>query len=291
MSDRVLLVDGNNLAVRAIKAAERAGMSADGISTGPILVFINTLSRYVRELEPDRMVVCWDAGPSARRMALYPEYKAHRPQRDAEEDEERRTTFSVIKEFLTLSGIHHVAQRGYEADDVIAGYWAAHRHDRVVILSNDKDFFQLLEPPTEQIRVGASSEPTDRWSAERVRGVYGCTPAQIPSLMALTGDSSDGVPGVRGIGPKRAAQVMADVGWNFTALATHPKLAGHYDQAVMCYKLVDLRSPFEGLHLAPVPRFRPTVQGDVLFPDLMGYLSRYKLDSVTRRVQVGQLWR
>ena len=77
--DRVMLVDGNNLLIRAIKATERSDMSANGVNTAPLVVFANTLTHHVREEKPDKIVVAWDSpGGSDYRLALDHEYKEYR---------------------------------------------------------------------------------------------------------------------------------------------------------------------------------------------------------------------
>lgn len=138
----VLLCDGNNMLMRSIHAMQRPGqarLSADGVATGPLLVFVNMLSKHIREEKPDKVVVAWDGGKSEHRVALDPDYKGQRtPSPDFEEFKEG--AFGLAKEFLSLANVHHIEVRGYEADDVIAYYWRHHRplDDRLVILSSDK---------------------------------------------------------------------------------------------------------------------------------------------------------
>lgn len=291
-----LLVDSNNLLIRAVRATERVPLSADGVPTAALHVYINMLSRHVREERPDRLVVCWDGGRSAYRTGLYPAYKAGRSERPLEE----RGPFAQAKEFLTLAGLHHVERPGWEADDLIAAYWRSLRplDDPVVIVSGDKDLLQLLGPGVEQVRPTRSEDPVDRWTAQRVEREMGCRPADLAKVMALTGDPGDGVPGVRGVGPKRAAKMLADHGWDlgalvYTKVAEHDWSADVGQGVLLSQRLVDLRDlPYHahGLVLGQPPRLAPTAAGDALFPALLAFLDRYQLDQTRSRLLSRQLW-
>lgn len=287
---RTLCVDGNNLLIRAAKATEgRAMLSSDaGVPTAALLVFINTLSRYVREVDPDHLVVCWDGGRSTHRTALFEGYKASRADRGEEGEE---GPFGLAKEFLTLAGFHHVEHAGVEADDLVAHY-ARNRvwHERVTILSGDKDFLQLLDGWVEQIRPGSGAD--ERWTGQRVRAELGLKAEHIPFQKALTGDLGDNVPGVPGIGPKTAIKLLAKYDWDFERLlaSAEPKILGRAATIRRDLALVDLCQPLPGLRLAPAPVFRPTTPTSVLWGPLMAFLERYQMVSVIDRLRAGTLW-
>jgi 5'-3' exonuclease len=258
---KVLLADANNLAMRAIHAAQYSGMSADGIPTGALLIFINLLSRHIREERPDSVVVCWDGGKSAYRQQIYGDYKANRVERP--EDEEDTRPFPQMKEFLTVANIHHVERPGWEADDLIACYWRTIRplDTDLVILSADKDLLQLVGPHCIQVRP-ASKPPTDYWDEIRVARELGCRPSRVSLTMALAGDPGDNVPGLPGIGPKRAAQRLAKSNWELeTFFSLYEISEDKQAQVRMAYELVDLRNvPYaaHGLSVSQPPVFRPT---------------------------------
>ena len=295
---RALLVDGNNVLVRAVKAAEGGRLTLandEGIPTAALLVFINTLSRHVREEQPTHMVVAFDGGRSVYRSTLYPAYKANRAERTEAEDEHR--PFAQAKEFLSLAGIHHVERAGWEADDVIAAYWRNWHDARnglggsMTILSSDKDLLQLVGSDTEQVRV-SSAPPTYRWDLQRVKDDIGCWPNQIPELMALTGDPGDNVPGVRGIGPKKGLKLLSERGWDAPSAVRHlgPEVE---EVARLSRDLVDLRGlnyAHQGLIVGNVPAFAPTNPTSALYEPLMAFLDRYQMTSVSTRVQSGTLW-
>ncbi|MDX1407861.1 MAG: 5'-3' exonuclease H3TH domain-containing protein, partial [Saprospiraceae bacterium] len=250
---RTLIVDGTNLLVRAVHAAERMpkklSVIIDGhfYSTGPVYLFINSLSSYVRQVEPDRMMVCWDGGRSKHRLGIDPDYKADRPER--EDDVQEQLSFRLAKEFLDLNGIAWSEESGVEADDLVAAYvrsagqFLETSDDKIVILSGDKDFLQLVGRYVYQIRPGVKPEI---WDEDVVRDKMGCSPKFIPYLMALTGDKGDGVPGVKGIGPKTALKLLKKHEWSFDNVLTDPKLEGKQADARRSYALVDLRTPIYG---------------------------------------------
>jgi 5'-3' exonuclease len=286
MTRKTLVVDGNNIAMRSIKAAERKEMSAGDQPTGGLHFFILTLSRYIRETNPDSVVVCWDGGRSTFRSQLYPAYKAAR----AEQQEMSKSQFKLMKEFLTLANIHHVQHQGVEGDDLVAAYWRRKASDeQIVILSGDKDFLQLLDGWTEQIRPAGGLDPNERWTANRVRSEMGCTPEQVPLLMALMGDIGDGIPGVPGYGPKKALKALAQYGWDLDALlAGEPKLFNFRDDVRTFLRLVSLR---EGDVTVPEPpSFKPTTPASVMGNDLKRFFDIYQLRSHRAHWVEGSLW-
>lgn len=288
-----LLIDGNNLLIRAVKVTEHTAMNSDdGTNTSGLVVFVKTLSRYLREEKPYRFIVCWDGGRSWRHQ-VYPAYKAARPQQT---DAYRSTTRRLVRSFLALNRIPQAFLDGFEADDLIAAYWR-HAHDPVTILSSDKDFAQLVGTtptgqPCTQIRVAAADKPVDRWDEARVIERYGCTPAQLPALMALTGDASDGIPGVKGIGDVYALKHLKAADWDLAAVQ-HPAIAEARDNGDIAKwrTLVDLRDvPYDMIPTGVGP-FMPVTPGpDGAWRDLYEFLDRYQLRDIHRRLTDGELW-
>ena len=289
-----LLVDGPNILMRAIRAMERPGqppLSADGIATGPLLVFINCLSKHIREERPDKVVVCWDGGRSKFRTDIHPGYKAHRTSGASDFEQ---GSFTLSKAFLSFAGIHHVERPPVEADDLIAYYWRNNRplDEKVVILSNDKDFLQLLVPDlVEIVRVSSGGADTDRWTSERFLAERGYESEYEGQVMALMGDSGDGVPGIPGIGPKKAVKIMEDCSWSWLRALDHPKVVEHRQQVEMALRLVDLRQAGLALNVQPLPPFEPTGLTSITYQDLLDFLHRYQLESVYSRVISNTLWR
>ncbi|HTL66318.1 MAG TPA: 5'-3' exonuclease H3TH domain-containing protein [Lacunisphaera sp.] len=215
-----LLVDGYNMAFRAFYGMPELTRS-DGFPTGALHGWIKTLWRLQDQEKPDAMLVFFDLGGAQDRLALHPEYKAHR--KETPEPLERQVP--VIKEITRAMGLVGVELDGVESDDLVASQARALAnagHD-VLIVSADKDFAQcvddrikiLLPPPTANPKLG--------WrvlDAAGVREKFGVPPAQIAGYLALIGDTSDNIPGADGVGPKTAAKWFQEYG-SLEAIIAH----------------------------------------------------------------------
>jgi 5'-3' exonuclease len=288
-----LLVDGNNLAVRAIHAARHSHMSAAGINTGPLKIFIDSFARLVRDYRPHRIAVAWDSGGSDLRTALLPQYKGNRHTapdiRNLQND-----IFPLLQEFLDHLGITQVAEAGHEADDIIASWWQGITRDEadvIVIASSDKDFLQLVGPnpdgvTTKLVRLSSADTPTDEWTAERMVAELGYSPAQWPLLAALSGDVADNVPGIPGIGFKRAQKLLERHGWNLVT-ALREEYPAELIRVQDNLLVVNLREVPEDLTVPPPGLFHPnrTVE-----PILIQFLDLYELTSVKERLMAGTMW-
>lgn len=297
MTCKALLVDGNNALVRAVHAFARSGLTApDGTRTGPLLGFINTLSRHVIEEQPDRVVVCWDTD-SQWRKGLQPDYKGNRTRSDPSIARSRVSSGNLARRFLMLAGIPQDVQDGCEADDLIATYvrniamQPAEDDWHTVILSSDKDFLMLLDDRpghrVEQVRLSSADTPTDRWDADTVRSQRGCEPYQLPYLMALSGDKADNVIGVPGVGMKRAAKIMQRHGWDFASALDDPKVGAYAGQVRNNLSLVDLTRRHDSDvtdHALPP---RPWWEGSV---GLRPFLQRLGMVSTLRKLDTHTLW-
>lgn len=291
MTRPTLLIDGNNLMVRAVEATRRAAMtSPTGVDTSALVSFTKTLSRHVREEKPFRAVVLWDGG-HARRKALFPAYKANRPEGA---DAYRNHSRTLIREFLDLCGVPQQHVEGEEADDLIASHWRT-ANSPVVILSNDKDLLQMvgvspLGQPTVQIRLSSWDTPTDRWDTARVTEHYGCLPAQLPLVMSLAGDTSDNIPGVHRIGMKTAVKHLTAAAWDLEAV-THPGIAAARDDgSIHIYRqLVDLRDG-SNVPVATATPFMPTTPGEARWTALNDFLNLHGLRDIQRRLIASELW-
>jgi 5'-3' exonuclease len=285
---RMLIVDSNNLLVRAVKATETVTMSVGGISTAALHVFATSLARYFREVRPDRTVVCWDGGRCARRVVLFPEYKGARLEHGGAD--EWGSPFALAEEFLAAAGITQARNPGVEADDLIAAYCQNRPAGaEVVILSSDKDFLQLLDDQTTQVRPGANGET---WTAERVEQVYGCPPERLPLLMALAGDASDGILGVKGVGFKVALKWLTAFEWDMQRLlkeGTYPQLTHNRHIPVRNFELVDLRRPHD-VSLTPVSTVGPVGPHDTGAAMFRDFLKRFQLATILARWEAGELW-
>jgi DNA polymerase-1 len=205
--NRLLIVDGHAYAYRAFHAI-RDLRGPEGRPTNAIYGFVKMLEKMRSALAPDGLMVVWDGGLSAERMAALPEYKAHRP----EMPEHLRPQLDELVSYLAAAGVASFCGDGIEADDYIAclARRAADAGWNVVIASADKDFMQLVSA-----RIGLLN-PNDKtgtiWAHEQVRAKAGVEPEQVADWLALMGDAVDNIPGVPGVGPKTAADLLKQFG-------------------------------------------------------------------------------
>jgi DNA polymerase-1 len=293
-----MLIDANNLFMRARFATMRESMSADGESTATLTVFSDGIARHIRTERPDRLAVCWDGGGSAYRLRLLKTYKGNRRSHQRQKyglpaSEDFRTERDQVREFLALANLFQIMLPGFEADDLIGRYWFDAEED-VLIVSNDKDFFQLAGKnpqgrQTRLLRLSSGGAPNEYWDADRVFKHTGVAPRHIPSWMALTGDEGDDVPGVPGVGPKRARTALQDAHWSLSAIED-PAIRQAHAQVVLSRLLVNLRLPVPDLSLAYPPRLDPTGTHSALYAEFAGFLQRYRMARTTGRLIAGTLW-
>lgn len=203
---RLLIVDGHAYAYRAFHAIRQLS-SPTGAPTNAIYGFIKMLGKLQAQLAPSHVLVVWDGGLAAERMAEHPEYKAQRPSMpDALEQQ-----MTGIVSYLEAAGIASLCRDGVEADDWIAAIaLRAAPEVPVVIASSDKDFMQLVSPQIGLMNPNDKSEKV--WSADEVRAKTGVEPCQIVDWLSLIGDAVDNIPGVPGVGPKTATDLLQQFG-------------------------------------------------------------------------------
>jgi DNA polymerase I len=205
--ERLLIIDGHSYAYRAFHAIRELHSPA-GQPTNAIYGFIKMLAKLRAAVAPTHLMVVWDGGLSAKRMAALPEYKAQRP----EMPEKLRPQIDEINDYLEAAGIASFCRDGIEADDAIACLaWRAETMKwMTVIASADKDFMQLVSPHVGLLNPHDKAEAV--WTDEQVRNKAGVEPSQIVDWLSLTGDSVDNIPGVPGVGPKTAADLLRQFG-------------------------------------------------------------------------------
>jgi DNA polymerase-1 len=199
----LLVIDGHAYAYRAFYAIRRLN-APSGKPTNAIFGFIKTLQKIRAQLQPSHLLVVWDGGLSAARLKALPEYKAQRPPMPQDLDEQ----LHEIQEYLHAAGIASACVDGVEADDLIAtmAHHAVAHAAEVVIASPDKDFMQLVSPRVGLLNPNGKTESV--WHAPEVVAKAGVEPEQIVDWLSLVGDSVDNIPGVDGVGPKTAAELL-----------------------------------------------------------------------------------
>jgi DNA polymerase-1 len=205
--ERLLIIDGHSYAYRAFHAI-RELHSPSGQPTNAIYGFIKMLAKLRTSTVPTHWIVVWDGGLSAERMAALPEYKAQRP----EMPDSLRIQLDEIVSYLEAAGVASFCREGIEADDVIA--CLARRAEKLkwmtVIASADKDFMQLVSAQVGLLNPHDKTEAI--WTDEQVRNKTGVEPSQIVDWLSLMGDNVDNIPGVPGVGPKTATELLKQFG-------------------------------------------------------------------------------
>lgn len=200
--NRLLIVDGHAYAYRAFHAIRELS-SPDGRPTNAIFGFIKMFTKLQAQLEPSHAVVVWDGGLSSERVAEHPDYKAQRPPMP----ESLGHQIDAIGEFLPASGVASLCREGVEADDWIGALAIeASRSMPVVVASSDKDFMQLVSSSVGLVNPNDKSEKV--WSGDDVLAKTGVRPEQVVDWLSLIGDSVDNIPGVPGVGPKTATDLL-----------------------------------------------------------------------------------
>lgn len=246
----LLLVDGNSIINRAYFAMARNNhfTAADGTPTGAVYTFLNMLFSYIDKLHPEEICVCFDSKGKTFRHEFYEEYKAGR----AAMDEDLAIQIPIAKEGLDCLGYSRAELPGYEADDLIASFCkkAEGEGKRVFVLSGDRDLWQLISEKTTLVYPYTNKKGGGRelMTPEAFYNALGFTPEQLLDYKALKGDSSDNIPGVKGIGEKTATKLIIEYGSldavydNIEKIkgAQKKKLIEGKDSAYLSYKLAKL---------------------------------------------------
>lgn len=204
--EKFLIIDGNSLAYRAFYALPFL-TSTKGEPTGAIFGFMNMFTKVLDEYRPTHVAVAFDFSRKTFRNRIFPEYKGTR----RETPPELRSQFPILKDFLMAMGVKVVEQKCIEADDII-GTLAKSTDCDTVILSGDKDVLQLIDSSTQVWLTKKGISEIYKVNEQVLLNDFRLTPSQITDLKALMGDSSDNIPGVKGIGPKTATNLIEQFG-------------------------------------------------------------------------------
>ena len=209
--DHLYLIDGSGYLFRAYHALPPLSRKSDGLPTGAVSGYCNMLWKLLEDMkgpdQPTHLAVVFDAGSKTFRNAIYPLYKANRP----DPPEDLIPQFPLVRDATRAFNVSCVEEQGYEADDLIATYTRLAREAkaRVTIVSSDKDLMQLVEDGVVTL---LDTMKNRRIGSAEVMEKFGVSPSKVVEVQALAGDSTDNVPGVRGIGVKTAAELINQYG-------------------------------------------------------------------------------
>ncbi len=285
---RLVLVDGNAIVHRAYHALPPLSKK-DGKLTNAVYGFFSMLLKIVSDLAPDNLIVCFDRAAPTFRKQMYVGYQATRPKME----DELSYQFEVIHDVLKKIKVCIFELDGYEADDLIgtlATQAVQQSVDQVIILTGDRDMLQLVNHRVLILAPIVGVTKMILFDSDKIREKYGLEPHQFIDYKALVGDSSDNYPGVAGIGPKTAADLLnkfhtlEGIYGNLGEInpKTAEKLATDAEQSAMAKKLatIELEAPiklkFEKCLVANMDR-KALLESfeDLAFNSL---ITRFKLD-------------
>ncbi len=205
--DKLILIDGNSLLNRAYYAMT-VFMTKDGLPTNGIFGFIKLLFKIIEDEHPTHLAVAFDVHAPTFRHKLYGDYKGTRKPMP----EELVKQVPVLKDLLRAMQICMVELEGYEADDVIGTLAGSFENMQTLIYTGDRDAYQLVGENVDVCFTKKGVSDLDRLTAENFTEKTGLQPWQIIEEKAIMGDSSDNIPGIKGIGPKGALALLRDYG-------------------------------------------------------------------------------
>ena len=251
MTKPLLVIDGDSFAHRAYHAAPKTIRRAGNKGAGAIVGFANFLLRLYESEQPRAVLVGWDTldAPTYRHKALE-SYQGGR-----QFDDELIDQLNVLPEFVAACGFVSAKAAGYEADDLLAAAVAIEEREdgTVIVATGDRDAYQLASEATTILQPLRAGEMA-RIGPEEVRERYGVEPGQVPDFIALRGDSSDRIPGAKGIGEKGAASILRKYGSLENAIA-----AGRFPTQAETLRLYRLIATMDRAAPLPVlPDQRPT---------------------------------
>ncbi len=209
--EKLYLFDGFGIIFRAFHAMSRANLySPTQIPIGALYGFANTLTSFIELRKPTHMAVVFDTSEPTFRHKMYPEYKANRQAFP----EELIPQVPEIKRFIDLAGIPRIELNGYEADDIVGTFCHRFGKDNTTVycITSDKDYCQLVSNNVRLIKPGKEESIFEELGEEYVLEKFGVSPKQVIDVLAIMGDSSDNIPGVKGVGPKGAIPLVQQYG-------------------------------------------------------------------------------
>ena len=282
----IAVIDGNSLMHRAFHAVPPTMTSPDGRPTNAIFGFLSMFTKMIEIFNPDGVICVFDKGRPQVRIDILPQYKAQRPPMDPSLHEQ----FPVVKDLLRTMDIPVVELSGWEGDDLIGTLvtkGAAQGFDMYAI-TGDKDMYQLSRDDIKIVHTRKGMSDIAIMTPETVEKTYhGIAPELVPDYYGLKGDPSDNIPGVPGIGPKRACDLITKYG-NLEGVIEHAdevkgkmgeSLRAHIDDALVSRQVAIIRTDapvdveFESLHF-------PSWDADNVF----GFMKALGFGGMTKRI-------
>lgn len=204
------VIDGNSFMHRAFHAVQASMNAPDGTPTNAAFGFMSMFLKMMETLKPDAVICAFDKGRPQFRMEALQQYKAQRPPMDPD----LKVQFPVIEKLLDSLSIPVISLPGWEGDDILGTIAARNEKlgNRTLLVTGDKDAYQLASDLTRIVTTKKGITDIAVYGPAEVEERYGVTPAQFPDFLGLKGDTADNIPGVKGIGDKKAASMLQQFG-------------------------------------------------------------------------------
>lgn len=272
---KTILVDANALAFRSLYSHETLSVEINNkkVFTGMIFGFLKMLISINKELSPKKVLVFWDGG-SHRKKEIFPDYKKGRKTTSKEMNyKDIKNSLKGCQKILKYIGIEQYRIYGEEGDDIIGSYVAQNPNENFIILSNDHDFFQLLAKNVKVMRMKHGE--TIMWNRKLFKEEHGFKSKYYTHYLSIVGDSTDKIPGIKGVGPKCAIKIfqqlkvptLENIYKNIDDLELTPLIKKKFiedkSKAELFFSIIELRKDLE---LIPTekPRPRPRRMMDML---------------------------
>lgn len=282
---KLLLLDGNSMLFRAYYATlyTHRMTTSNGIPTNAVYGFVMMLNKAIDIIEPDEILVAWDAGKPTFRHKQFQAYKGTRKPLD----EELIVQFPIVREYLDAAGIKRYEQEGYEADDIIGSMAKCCKDVQTTILTSDRDLLQLIDSSTHVLLMKKGLSEMDLMDEQNLLDTYGITPSQVIEMKGLMGDTADNIPGVAGVGEKTALRLL-------NQYSTVENVYAHIDEVKgkLKEKLEkDKDSAFMSLELATIytkmelPFELEDCEFSGIQEDVNGFYEKYEMRSLINRTK------
>ncbi len=276
----ILILDANSLFNRAFYGI-RPLTTREGLPTNAVFGYINIVKKHLDAIKPDFAVAAFDVHAPTFRHKYDEGYKATRKPMP----EELRLQLPYLHQATEALGIAIVEREGYEADDILGtlSRIAEEEGNRAFLITGDRDSYQLVSDRTTLILAGTGKD--EETTPETIREKFGLTPKQMISVKALAGDSSDNIPGVRGIGEKTALKLISERG-DLDGVYADPDTLPLGPAAKQ--KIIDGKeAAYRSLFLATICREVPSLASTAEFP--YGGIERDKMRSLLTRLEFSKL--
>ncbi len=274
MREKIYIIDGSALVYRAHYAFSRNPLTNDkGENISAIYGTFNMFFSFIKDFKPDKLAVTFDQKGGSFRNDVYHEYKANRPPMP----EDLISQVKIIQEIFQSLNIENLKKDGYEADDIIGSFATKMKKDyEVVIVSGDKDFFQLIDESVTMFDLSKNSLIDINFVQDKL----GILPAQMIDYLAIMGDSADNIPGIKGVGKKGAEKLLLE----FSSLENIYENIDQIKPSSLQNKLIENKeNAFLSQKLA-------TIVTDLQFDNLNLAFSTEKLKDLSAYLKEQQLW-